>query len=118
MSKRILIIDDEVMVSKMLVYRLKAKGYDVVTAQNGLEGLKAADEFKPDLIILDYRLPDLDACEVSEKIKEKISKDIPIILTTASIENILEKSKECGGIDYITKPIDHVELYEKVEKYI
>jgi len=119
MSKKILIIDDEPDVMKMVVYRLKAKGYEIFTAANGKEGVEIAVIQEPSLVILDYRLPDLKAEEVIRQIyANEETKGVPVILVTASTENISEKAKECGAVDYIPKPIEPEELYLKVERYI
>ena len=119
MSKKILIIDDESDVMKMVVYRLKVKGYEIFTASNGKEGIETAVMQKPSLIILDYRLPDFKAKEVIRRIHaNEETKCAPVILITASTESIGEKAKECGAIDYIPKPIEPEELYAQVEKYI
>jgi len=119
MDKKILIIDDELDVMKMLVYRLKAKGYEIVTASNAKEGISTAKKETPDLIILDYRLPDAGPLEVPRKLKEEEAlRNTPVILVTASIDGIAEKAKECNAVDYIPKPIDPDELYKKIEKHI
>ena len=119
MAKKILIIDDETDVMKMVVYRLKARGYEIITAVNGKDGIDAAKKSKPDLILLDYRLPDVKPGEVSKIIKDDVAlKDTPLILITASVENISEKAKESMAVDYISKPIEPEELYEKVAKHI
>ena len=118
MQKKILIIDDEPDVLKVLIYRLKAKGYDILTATNGNDGIKAASEEKPNLVLLDYRLPDLSAEEVAEKIKYGTSGKVPIILITASSDRIEDKAKECGAADFIAKPIDPQELYTKIDKQL
>jgi CheY-like chemotaxis protein len=119
MAKKILIIDDEIDVMKMLVYRLKAKRFEVYTAVSGKEGINLAKAQTPDLIILDYRLPDMGGPEVSKKIKgDEDLRQIPIILITASIDGIESKAKECQAVDYLTKPIGAEELYEKVALYV
>jgi len=119
MAKKILIIDDEADVMKMVVYRLKAKGYEIMTASSGKEGIDITRTNKPDLILLDYRLPDVEPGEVSKTIrKQENIKNIPIILITASVDHIKEKAKECLANDFIPKPIEPKILYEKIEKYI
>jgi len=119
MAEKILIIDDEVDVAKMVVYRLKDKGYETITATTAEEGVAAAKSHIPDLIILDYRLPDSVECEVARRIKQVPGlKDKPIILVTASVENMEEKARQCQAADCIKKPIEPEELYEKVEKHI
>jgi len=119
MSKKILIIDDEIDVMKMLVYRLKAKGFEIITAPSGKDGINMAKIHLPDLILLDYRLPDINAPEVSKKLREEESlKHTPIILVTASVQEIQKNAKECQAVEYIAKPIDSEELYAKVERHI
>jgi len=119
MAKKILIIDDEVDVMTMLVYRLKAKGYEVLTTTSGKSGVGLTKLEKPDLILLDYRLPDLSGCLVAEELKkDEEVKNIPIILITASVDNISEKAKECHAVDFIAKPITPEELCSKVHKQI
>ncbi|MBP7088169.1 MAG: response regulator [Candidatus Omnitrophica bacterium] len=119
MAKRILIIDDEIDVMKMLVYRIEAKGYEVLTATNGKEAIEITKTNIPNLIFLDYRLPDMKASDISKIIRENdLLKNIPIILITASIEEIMNKAQECGANDYIGKPIEPDILYAKIAKYI
>ena len=119
MAKKILIIDDETDIVKMLVYRLEAKGYETFTAATGRQGIDIARRQKPDLILLDLRLPDFNGIDVARKIKdEKELKDKPIILVTASVDNLEEKVKNCGAVDYIAKPMDPEQLYAKIDKYI
>lgn len=119
MAKKILIIDDEPDVAKVLVYRLEAKGYEVRTEETGKNGLGAVRSFEPDLILLDYSLSDMTAIDVSGLLKkEEKMKDIPVILITATIEDIEEKAKQCQAADFMSKPIDPQELYAKLEKIL
>jgi len=119
MRKRILIIDDEIDVTKMIAYRLKAKGYEVATALTGKKAIDMAHKQKFDLMLLDYRLPDIKAQELSKKFKsDKALKEIPILLITASIERIADKAKECQAVSYIAKPVEAEQLYEKVVQCI
>lgn len=119
MAKKILIIDDEPDVVSVLGYRLKAKGYEVVSANDGQTGVEVARAERPDLIIIDYRLPDSRAAEVIRKVKaDEALKDVPVILMTASVESINGKAKECSAVDHISKPVDPQELYEKVARWL
>ncbi len=119
MLKKILIIDDEVDVLKILVYRLKARGYDVLTAINGTQGIEVAMANKLDLIILDYHLPDIDAKTIASRIRATQGNDSTrVILATASVEGIPQKAEACGANDYMTKPISPEILYAKVEKQL
>jgi len=119
MAKKILIIDDEVDVSRMIAIRLKAKGYEVSSASTGKAGIDLADELKPDLLLLDYRLPDMLSSKIAGEIRGKDGlQRIPIILITATSEYIEERAKECLASDYMMKPIEPEALYVKVEKQI
>lgn len=119
MAKKILVIDDEIDIMKTMVYRLKAKGYEVFSASNGKEGISVAQTQKPDLILLDLRLPDINGPEVARQIRaEEALRDTPIILITASVDIIGQKIEKCSAVDYILKPIDPEILYKKIEKYI
>jgi CheY-like chemotaxis protein len=115
LAKQILIIDDEPDVVKMVVIRLRARGYKVSLAVDGKEGLAALETQRPDLILLDYRLPDIAAPTLARKIKAREGAgQIPIILITASSEGLSEKTKDCLAADYLLKPIAPEELYEKI----
>jgi DNA-binding response OmpR family regulator len=117
-AKKILIIDDEPDVAKMLLMRLKAKGYEVSVAADGKEGLTAIAAQGPDLLLLDYHLPDMLAPVFIQEMKTRGLRQMPIILITATTESIVKKAQECAAVDQILKPIEPQELYEKVEKYI
>ena len=119
MPKKILVIDDEADFLKVTMYRLKARGYEVMTASNGKDGVDAVRSGFPDLILLDLRLPDMTGIEVAKVLHDgKGYPKPPIMIITASTENISEKIKESTAVDYLSKPIDPQEMYEKIEKYI
>jgi len=119
MSKKILIIDDEPDVMLMLVYRLKAQGLEVITAASAQAGIDLAIRECPDLILLDYRLPDMRAEDVAQRIRsfKKLSQ-VKIILITASTSEIEKKARDCQCIDSISKPIDADILLDKIAKYL
>ncbi len=116
MTKRILIVDDELDVLELVAYRLKKRGYGVLTAINGQEGLDSIRAERPDLVLLDSCLPVLDAFEVCRQLKsDEELKHIPIILFTATLDTVVaEKAKELGASDFILKPFDSEELLEKI----
>ena len=120
MAKKILIIDDEPDIVKVVKFRLIKGGYEVLTAADGKEGLGFLRSIKPDLILLDFRMPFLNGDEVCKEIKkDESTKHIPVILMTASIQNALEeKVQTMGADDYILKPFDPEELIKKIEKLI
>ncbi|MCF7878678.1 MAG: response regulator [Candidatus Omnitrophica bacterium] len=117
MTKKILIVDDEPDILKIVIFRLKGKGYQTISARSGENALQLLAGNRPDLIILDLRLPGINGDEVCRKIKadEKL-KDIPVILLTASTGQDIEKlSKEIGAVDFIRKPFDSQNFINKVE---
>lgn len=119
MPKKILIIDDEPDVLRTLVFRLRAKGYEIFTAVNGAEAVQKSQEYQPDLILMDYHLPDLSAEDISLKIKAMDGRrDVPVILLTASIENLDQKAAACKAVDYLSKPVEGELLCAKVSQWI
>jgi CheY-like chemotaxis protein len=119
MTKKIVVVDDEPDVLKVEVFRLKKLGYEVYTAVNGKDGLDLIREKKPDLILLDLRLPVMEGTEVCIQVKkDEGTKDIPVILITASSDCVVEKVKLCQADDYILKPFDTAELAEKLAKFL
>jgi two-component system alkaline phosphatase synthesis response regulator PhoP len=117
--KKVLVIDDELSVRKLVAFILRKKGFEVITANDGQEGLNLAYEKKPDLIILDLRLPVMDGVEVGKQLKESEQLcHIPVVLITASVDNIDEKARECMADGYFLKPFDYQELVRKVEQLL
>lgn len=120
MPKKILVIDDEPMVIKMATDALTARGFIVVSAPNGYEGLIAARELHPDLILLDVVMPDLDGHEVAARLhKDERTKNIPVIHLSA-VGDFGEQlqAMQDGMKDYITKPIKPSDLADRVEAFL
>jgi DNA-binding response OmpR family regulator len=120
MQKKVLVIDDEPMVVKMVQDVLISRGHDVYTAPEGYDGLLKAISEKPDLILLDVVMPGLDGHDVMKRLKkDERTKDIPVVYLSA-IGDFNEQlhSMEDGSIDYITKPIKPSELADKVDNYL
>lgn len=120
MPKKILIVDDETELLKAISIRLKASGYEVLTAQDGQEGLEKARNSNPDLIILDVLMPRLDGYEVCRLLKfdEKHSL-IPVIMLTAKTQEVDKAmGKKVGANDYLTKPFETQDLIDKIKKYL
>jgi DNA-binding response OmpR family regulator len=117
-KKKILIVDDERDIVKALTIRLQHNGYDVVTAFDGAQGIFMAHKEKPDLIILDIRMPAGDGFSVAEKLKQSGQTDrIPIIFLTGSPERNAEgRAMELGARFYIKKPYDPEELLDAVKR--
>lgn len=114
MPQKILVVDDEKNISDILAFNLKKEGYDVVTANNGKDGLEKVFSENPDLILLDVMMPEMDGFEVCKKVREKLN--TPIIMLTARAEE-LDKvlGLELGADDYVTKPFGIRELIARVK---
>jgi two-component system, OmpR family, alkaline phosphatase synthesis response regulator PhoP len=110
---RILIIEDDADITKVLRFELEESGFIVLNATDGVSGLTAAREHGPDLVILDLGLPDLDGAEIARRIRK--TSDIPIIILTA-MDAISSKVSllEGGADDYLTKPFEPAELVARV----
>ncbi|MBK8919934.1 MAG: response regulator transcription factor [Saprospirales bacterium] len=106
-AKKILIVDDEPDILEFLQYNLRKEGYEVVSASDGKMALQVAEREKPDLIVLDIMMPELDGVETCRQLREKKEfADIPIAFLTARDEDFSQiTALDVGGDDYITKPI-------------
>ncbi len=116
----ILVVDDNPQNLQFVANLLSGEGYEIALAQNGLQALDYLKENKPDLILLDVMMPDMDGFQVCAKLKADMTlTQIPVIFLTArtEIENIV-KGFEAGGIDYITKPFNSTELLARVKTHI
>lgn len=120
MAKKVLIIDDEMDLVDMIHFRLEASGFEVIDAYDGADGIKKSKEEKPDLILLDLMMPQMNGFEVAEKLKEDSAlKSIPIIVFTAAVTKDLPKqTREIGAKDCIVKPFDPGDLVERVKKVL
>jgi two-component system, OmpR family, KDP operon response regulator KdpE len=110
---RILVVDDEVEIRRLLKVALTAYGYDIGEAANGQEGLSQAALFHPDLLILDMSLPDIDGLEVIRCLREW-SKVPVIILSVREQEQDKIQALEEGADDYVTKPFSMGELIARI----
>ncbi|MGG7097577.1 response regulator transcription factor [Clostridium sardiniense] len=116
-QEKILIVDDEEHILELLKFNIKNAGYEVITANNGLDGVKLAKEEKPDLVLLDLMLPGMDGYDVCKEIKKnKETNNTAIIMLTAKGEE-LDKilGLELGADDYMTKPFSIRELLARVK---
>lgn len=115
--KKILIVDDEKPISDIIKFNLTKEGYDIVTAFDGREAVTIFEEEKPDLIILDLMLPELDGLEVAKEIRK--TSHVPIIMLSAK-DSELDKviGLEIGADDYVTKPFSNRELLARVKAHL
>ena len=117
--KKILTIDDQELILMSLEYHLIDLGYDVKSANNGPEGIKLFDSYKPDLVIVDINMPDMPGTEVVKYIRKKKVSNIPIMVLSGSIdENVIVDSFEIGVEDYMQKPVCLDEVHERVKRLI
>ncbi len=117
--KKILIVED-VEMNRDLLVQLLEDDYELAEATDGKQGLEMAVQVKPDLILLDMMLPEMDGYEVTKAVREHEEiKDTPIIAVTAhAMAGDEEKALEAGCNDYLPNPIDEEELWTKVAKHI
>lgn len=115
---KVLIIDDEKGMRWALEKALQSEGYDVITVDNGFDGITVLDQAPVSLILLDYKMPDLDGLETLLKIKQN-HPDIPVIFMTAfsSMPTALEAIKR-GAVGYITKPFQLCDLKSAIRRAI
>ena len=120
----VLLVDDEPDILSIYSRKLSESGFEVVTAENGLEALKKARERRPDLVLLDFKMPVMDGIETIEAMKKDESlKDIKVVFLTAfSDPNVPEVdvrfSKQIGADDFIRKGLSLDELVEKVRSHL
>jgi pilus assembly protein CpaE len=117
MSTRILVVDDNAMTLDLVSRSLSRVGYEVTTSENGSDALAIVDDVRPDLIILDVMMPEMDGYEVCRRLREKTNTaPLPVLMLTA-LDSLEEKIRgfEAGADDYMTKPFQPAELQARVQ---
>jgi len=121
-KKKILLIDDEQSLTRLLKLNLEKTGaYEVRDVNHALDGLTAAREFRPDLILLDIVMPGMTGDDVAAQLRaDPDLKGIPIVFLTAVVtkEEARAQSGTIGGFPFLAKPVDAVELVEYIEKIL
>ncbi len=118
---KVLVVDDDITLRDMYAERLKAEGFEVEIAQDGEQGVARANEFKPDIVLLDIMMPKINGFTVLDIFKTTPElKDVPVILLTALIqEDNRAKGLKAGAADYIVKSETMPkEIIERIEKLI
>ena len=108
MQKRVLVVEDEKDFQSLIISTLKNGGYQVTLAGNGEQGLNSFESVRPDLVILDIQLPDIDGTEVCRRIKsDPKARTVPILMLTiqSQVQDIV-KALKLGADDYMLKPFD------------
>jgi DNA-binding response OmpR family regulator len=119
-AAKILAVDDESELTTLMGYHLTRAGYEVTTAENGWEALHVVKTSRPDIILLDLMLPDLDGFGVCEILRRDASTaTIPIIIVSAwASSDSRNLGLELGALDYITKPFSPSELVARVNRLL
>ena len=114
-AQRILVVDDEPSIVDAVATALRYEGFEVEEATGGREALKAVAEREPDLVVLDWMLPDLEGIEVGRRLRERGFKSAILFLTAKdAVENKIEALR-AGGDDYVTKPFSLAEIVARVQ---
>ena len=110
---KILVVDDEMLLVKGIRFNLQNEGYEVITGSNGLEAVQQVQEQKPDLVVLDVMMPEMDGLTACSKIRE--FSDVPIIMLTAKTDDMDKLIGFDHGVDdYLTKPFNILELKARI----
>lgn len=114
MSRRVLIVDDDPRLREVVRYALSREGYDVTEARDGAEALQLFERARPDLVVLDVVMPEMDGIEVCRRLRQ--SSRVPIVFLSSrgdEVDKVL--GLELGGDDYVTKPFSPRELVSRVK---
>jgi two-component system OmpR family response regulator len=112
---RILVVDDEPSIVDAVATALRYEGYDVEEATTGREALAAVARFEPDLVVLDWMLPDIEGIEVGRRLRERGFKTAVLFLTAKDATENKVEALRAGGDDYVTKPFSLAELVARVQ---
>ncbi len=121
MAKKILVVEDDRFLRELITQKLAREGYDVSEAVDGEDGVKKAEEKKPDVILMDLILPGIDGFEAISKIKEKPNfENTPIIiLSNLGQRDDIERGLKLGAVDFLVKAhFTPGEIIEKIEKVL
>jgi two-component system alkaline phosphatase synthesis response regulator PhoP len=116
MDKKILVIEDDPATSRLVDYALRHEGYQVLTAPNGLTGIRKVREEKPDLLILDVMLPGMDGFEICHRLRsDPATASLPILMLSAKAQEIDRNTgAKVGADEYLAKPADPSEIVSRV----
>ncbi|TNF50755.1 response regulator [bacterium] len=119
-AKTVLVVEDKASLTQMLQFLFLSKGLSVQIAYNGKEALEKASSIVPSLILLDIMMPQMDGFEVLEKLKEDPeTSNIPVIMLTArKSRDDMQRARDLGAVEYITKPFKAVEVVDKVLRHL
>jgi len=114
---KILIVEDNQLILKVIETKLKKEGYEVINCENGKEAIERITDSLPDLVITDIMLPYNSGLEIVNFVKEKLQKNIPVIvLSGLGQEKTIEEAFKLGADDYMTKPFSLSELLMRIKR--
>ena len=119
-SKVVMVVDDSESIRKFLVFAIRAQGFGVIAARDGMEALEKLSKNKVDLIITDLNMPNMDGFEFLKAIREdREYRDVPvIILSSLTNEQDIETGMKLGANSYLLKPFDQKRIQYEVAKYL
>lgn len=120
MKRKILVVDDEVAIVRVLKDRLEIEGYEVLTAYDGSQGIEVAKRELPDLIIMDITMPNMDGLTAAQMLREQPeTSKIPIIMLTARGQESDERAGyQAGAVQYFTKPFSIRQLVREIKNIL
>lgn len=118
MGTRVLAVDDDPVILRLLQVNLAMEGYEIALAADGEEALRRARSFRPDLVLLDVMMPKKDGWQVCAELRaDPELRDVPIVFLSARAQDAdLRRGTELGADAYVTKPFDPLDLLELVEE--
>ena len=116
-SARVLLVEDDPVILRLLEVNFELEGYEVLLARDGAEGIRLAQEQRPDLVISDIMMPNVSGIELVEALKaDPQTATIPILLLSAKAQSAdVKAGLEAGADDYVTKPFEPLELVDRVQ---
>jgi CheY-like chemotaxis protein len=120
MAQKILVVDDDPIMHRVLKHYLERNGYEMLSATNGREALDRAHGERPDLIVLDVRMPDMSGLAALRQLKEsQVTKAIPVVVVTVNADRTTHMESEVSGASaFLSKPFRPAELLEVLQKLI
>lgn len=117
-NSKVLVIDDQPGIRRLLVEVLAEEGYSVVTASNGYEGVQQVKDTQPDLVLMDMKMPGMDGIETLRELKRIGQADKVIMMTAYGELELVNQAQQLGAYTYITKPFDIIKLCQMVNEQI
>ena len=119
-SPRVLVVDDDAVIVRLLEVNFRLDGFDVETASRGEEAIRKASELHPDVIVMDVMMPGLDGWAVTERLREDPgTAETPIVLLSARVrDDDRSRGYALGVVDYVNKPFDPADLVEVVRRHL